>query len=187
MHGNVKVGGCEKDNVLGLKGNRCSRCKQLFKPSKLLYPISKKNYHRDNFISGQWDELSRHINEAFMITIFGYGAPKSDVSAIALLKSAWGDVNHREMEQTEIIDIRSEEDLSDTWEPFIHSHHYETHTSFYDSWIANHPRRTGEAYINQYLNAQFIENNPIPKELSFPKLRGWYSHLKQIEENHQNT
>lgn len=187
LHGNVKVGGCEKDNVLGAKGNRCSKCKQLFKPSKLLYPISEKHYQRNSFISGQWDELSRHLKEAFMITIFGYGAPKSDVSAIALLKSAWGDVNNREMEQTEIIDIRSEEDLRNTWEPFIHTHHYETHSSFYDSWIANHPRRTGEAYINQYLNAQFIENNSVPKELSFSKLWDWYSPLKQIEEKHQNT
>lgn len=187
LHGNVKVGGCEKDNVLGAKGNRCSRCQQLFKPSKLLYPISEKNYYRDSFISGQWDELSRHLKETFMITIFGYGAPKSDVSAITLLKSAWGDINQREMEQTEIIDIKSEEDLHNTWEPFIHTHHYETHSSFYDSWIANHPRRTGEAYINQYWNAQFIENNPIPKELSFPKLWDWYDQLKQVEEQHIDT
>ena len=181
LHGNVKVGGCEKDNVLGAKGNRCSRCQQLLKPSKLLYPISEKNYHRNSFISGQWDELSRHLKDAFMITIFGYGAPKSDVSAISLLKSAWGDVYDREMEQTEIIDIRTEDELSETWEQFIHSHHYDTFTSFYDSWLANHPRRTGEAYLNQFLKAQFIENNPIPKEHTFWELWEWFEKLQEIE------
>ena len=122
-----------------------------------------------------------------MITIFGYGAPQSDVSAIDLMKSAWGEVSQREMEQTEIIDIRSEDDLCSTWEPFIHTHHYETHSSFYDSWIANHPRRTGEAYINQYWNAQFIDNNPIPKEFAFPELWAWFDRLKQVEEQHENT
>lgn len=181
LHGNVKVGGCEKDNVLGAKGNRCSRCQQLFKPSKLLYPISEKNYHQDSFISGQWDELSKHLKEAFMITIFGYGAPKSDVSAISLLKSAWGNVHDREMEQTEIIDKKTEDVLSETWKQFIHSHHYDTFTSFYDSWLANHPRRTGEAYLNQFLKAQFIENNPIPKEHTFWQLWEWFEKLQEIE------
>jgi len=187
LHGNVGVGYCEKDKVAGINGNRCGKCGHKLEPTKLLYPISEKNYHKDGFISLQWKELDQHLKSAFMVSIFGYGAPQSDVSAIDLMKSAWGDVNHREMEQTEIIDIRSEEDLCKTWEPFIHTHHYETHSSFYYSWIANHPRRTGEAYINQYWNAQFIENNPIPKEFPFCELWAWYDQLKQAEEQHQNT
>ncbi len=117
-----------------------------------------------------------------MITVFGYGAPKSDVSAIDLMKAAWGDVNSRYMEQTEIVDIREEDDLRETWEPFIHTHHYEVHDNFYDSWIANHPRRTGEAYINQYIDAMFIDNNPVPKDLDFPELWDWFEKLQKVEE-----
>ncbi len=187
LHGNVGVGYCAKDKVAGIIGNRCSKCGCALEPTKLFYPISDKNYHLDGFISLQWKELSQHLQHAFMITIFGYGAPQSDVSAIDLMKSAWGDVNSREMEQTEIIDIRNEEELRNTWEPFIHTHHYETHSSFYDSWIANHPRRTGEAYINQYWNAHFIENNPIPKEFSFSKLWAWYDQLQEVEKQNENT
>lgn len=187
LHGNVGVGYCEKHKVAGINGNRCSKCGCTLTPTKLLYPIAEKNYHLNGFISSQWEELNQHLKSAFMVSIFGYGAPQSDVSAIDLMKSAWGDVNTREMEQTEIIDIRSEDDLQNTWGPFIHSHHYETHSSFYDSWIANHPRRTGEAYINQYWNAQFIDNNPIPKELAFPDLWAWYEPLKQAEDRHANT
>lgn len=187
LHGNVGVGYCEKDKVAGINGNRCSKCGCVLVPTKLLYPIAEKNYHLNGFISSQWKDLNQLLQGAFMITIFGYGAPQSDISAIDLMKSAWGDVNQREMEQTEIIDIRSEDDLCNTWEPFIHTHHYETHSSFYDSWIANHPRRTGEAYINQYWNAQFIDNNPIPKEFAFPELWAWYDRLKQVEEQHENT
>lgn len=178
LHGNVGVGYCEKDKVAGINGSRCSKCSCVLAPTKLLYPIAEKNYHLNGFISLQWKELNQHLQSAFMITIFGYGAPQSDVSAIDLMKSAWGNVNQRVMEQTEIIDIRSENDLCNTWDPFIHTHHYETHSSFYDSWIANHPRRTGEAYINQYWNAQFIDNNPIPKELAFPELWAWYDRSK---------
>lgn len=185
LHGNVGIGYCENDKVMGINGNRCSQCGLTFEATKLLYPIAEKNYHLDGFISSQWQELTLYLQSAFMISIFGYGAPQSDVSAIDLMKSAWGDVNQRSMEQTEIIDIRSEDNLCNTWKPFIHTHHYETHSSFYDSWIANHPRRTGEAYINQYWNAQFIDNNPVPQEFAFSELWAWFDQLKQVEEQHK--
>lgn len=182
LHGNVMVGCCEKCKVTGVNGNVCSKCGTLLQPTKLLYPIGEKNYHLDGFISSQWKELQYFLKEAFMITVFGYGAPVSDVSAVELMKEAWGDTEEREMEQTEIIDIRDEDDLQKTWDKFIHTHHYEVHSCFYDSWIANHPRRTGEAYINQYWEAQFIDNNPLPKDLSFPRLWEWLTPLKVVED-----
>ena len=187
LHGNVAIGWCAKDYVVGINGNRCRKCGCILEPTKLLYPISEKNYHLNGFVSSQWKELDQFLRNSFMITIFGYGAPQSDVSAIDLMKSAWGDINQRVMEQTEIIDIKSEDDLCGTWEPFIHSHHYEIHSSFYESWISKHPRRTGEAYLNQYIDASFIDNNPIPKHLAFPDLWSWYSPLKRVEEQKVST
>jgi len=186
LHGNVKIGYCHKDKVTGVIGAACSHCGQRFKPSRLLYPISNKDYHLDEFISAQWNDLEQLLKNAFMITVFGYGAPKSDVSAIDLMKAAWGDKNARSLEQTEIIDIRSEDDLRATWEPFIHTHHYEVHDNFYNSWIANHPRRTGEAYWNQYLEALFIEDNPIPRNLDLPELWDWFDKLREVEETHSS-
>ena len=116
-----------------------------------------------------------------MVTIFGYGAPVSDAGAVALLKKAWGDTSSRSMEEVEIIDVRDEDDLIKTWSPFIHSHHYRVENSFYDSWIANHPRRTGEAYINQFIEAMFIDNNKIPKDANFQDLWDWYEPLQDVE------
>jgi hypothetical protein len=181
LHGNVMIGYCHTDNVTGVIGAACSKCVHNFTPSKLLYPIGKKNYHLDPFISAQWSELHIHLQNAFMITVFGYGAPKSDLSAISLMKTAWGDVSDRRMEQTEIVDIRELDDLRTTWEPFILSHHYEVHDNFYDSWIANHPRRTGEAYLNQYIDAKFIDDNPVPKYLDFHELWDWFEPLNRVE------
>jgi hypothetical protein len=184
LHGNVMIGYCHTDKVTGVIGTACSSCGKRFVPSKLLYPISEKNYHLDGFISEQWSDLRQLMERAFMITIFGYGAPKSDVNAISLMKAAWGDVKERSLEQTEIIDIKSENELQATWKPFIHTHHYEIHDNFYDSWIAKHPRRTGEAYHNQYLNALFINDNPIPQNLGFPDLWDWYDELRIAEDRH---
>jgi len=85
------------------------------------------------------------------------------------------------MEQFEIIDVRSEDELVESWAPFIHTHHYEVHSSAYDSWLFNHPRRTGEAYLNQYLNAMFIEANPLPRHASFDELWTWFKPLLDRE------
>lgn len=186
LHGNVEAGYCEKDRIAGINGNICSRCGEALKPTKLLYPIDKKDYHVDRFIGLQWKELQYNLRNAFMITIFGYSAPKSDVSAIELMKLAWGEIESREMEQTEIIDIKSEDTLYNTWKPFMYTHHYDVHRSFYESWIANHPRRTGEAYINQYFYTKFINNNPIPKDLSFSELWKWLEPLQDVEKQREN-
>lgn len=181
LHGNVAVAYCPNGHIMGNIGGICSQCGASLIPTKLLYPVSQKNYEDDEFISRQWITVADVFKRACMVTIFGYGAPTSDASAIKLLKRAWGDVNERALEEVEIIDIRSEDDLCNAWSPFIHTHHYGVEKSFYDSWIANHPRRTGEAYCNQFLAAQFIENNPLPAKANWPELWDWFSRLQAVE------
>jgi hypothetical protein len=181
LHGNVLEAYCEKDRVHGVRGARCSRCGQPFVPGKLLYPIAEKNYDTDPAIQSSWLAVKWAFENAFMVTFFGYGAPQSDRGAVDLLHEAWGGWQKRDMEQIEMIDIRQEDELLRTWRPFVHTHHYEVHTDFYESWIANHPRRTGEAYWSQYLDARFIENNPVPRTGSFGELWAWFEPLVAAE------
>jgi hypothetical protein len=48
--------------------------------------------------------------------------------------------------------------------------------------MANHPRRTGEAYLSQYLDAQFIDNNPVPQDIgSLAELVRWFHPLLDAE------
>jgi len=119
-----------------------------------------------------------------MFTIFGYSAPKTDVEAIGLLKKAWGTVEAQALEQTEIIGRPGcdHNTLRNTWDPFIHTHHYEVLESFFDSWMANHPRRTGEAFISQYFDVQFIDNNTVPRDAdSLAQLVHWFEPLLSAE------
>jgi hypothetical protein len=186
LHGNVEVGYCQNGHMMGNNGDLCHKCIQPLIPTSLLYPVAEKNYHLDEFISRQWETLEDLLKHTFMVTVFGYGAPVSDTRAVELLKNAWGSTDSRNMEEFEIIDVRDEIDLATTWSPFIHSHHYRIENSFYNSWIANHPRRTGEAYLNQFMKAMFIENNPLPKDADFEELWNWYDKL-QFVENAQKT
>ncbi len=184
LHGNVEVGYCKEGHMMGNNGGYCHHCGEKLTQTPLLYPVGEKNYHLDEFISRQWAAMADLLKHTFMVSIFGYGAPTSDASAIALLKEAWGSVDSRNLEEFEIIDVRDEDDLRDTWSPFIHSHHYHVENTFYNSWIANHPRRTGEAYLNQFIDAQFIDNNPLPQSANFEELWAWYDRLQEVENAH---
>jgi len=121
------------------------------------------------------------LQEAFMLTVFGYGAPASDVEAVGLMRDAWGGPETRNLEETEIIDIREEDDLRQAWSGFIHSHHYRTSTDFYDSWIANHPRRSCEAMWDQAIEADFVDDNPLPADADWRELREWFQSLYEEE------
>jgi len=157
------------------------RCGERFAPSKLLYPIAQKDYETDPAIRSNWRALKGALEEAIMWTIFGYSAPQSDRGAVDLLHEAWGGWEKRHLEQVEMIDIKPEDELRETWSRFVHTHHYQVHADFYDSSIANHPRRTGEAYWSQYMDAQFIESNPLPRTADFADLWSWFEPLIAAE------
>lgn len=181
LHGNVRVAVCHEDRIIGRAQSACSRCGKELTPTKLLYPIGEKNYDRDPFIAEQWSILRQAINQAYALTIFGYGAPKTDLSAIELMKSAWGDIENRSMEQVEIIDIKEREELAETWSPFIHTHHYDTHKSFFDSHLAQVPRRSTEVYYDMFFMAKWIDSHPYSKNLSFDELKAFVRNLTQYE------
>lgn len=184
LHGNVMVGFCRKDKNSGLIGRTCSHCGEPFEPSQLLFPVEKKNYQDGSLIEREWEAVREYLKHTFMLTVFGYSAPKTDVEAITLLKEGWGEIADRNMEQTEIIGRPGSEEqgLRKKWGPFIHTHHYEVHTEFYDSWLGNHSRRSGEAYWNQYWEAKFIDNNPIPSDCkTLDELASWFEPLFDVE------
>jgi hypothetical protein len=184
LHGNVAVGYCLAHRKKGMFGDRCSVCGTFYTPSRLLYPIKKKGYNADPFISVEWKGLRSELQRAFMLTIFGYAAPKSDVEAVELMNSAWGNASSREFEQIELIDVKNEEELRDNWAMFIHTHHYDIYCDFYDSWIARHPRRSCEAAWQQFFEAKFISSNDVPQTTTLAELWSWFQPLLSAESEH---
>lgn len=186
LHGNVRIGYCVNDTNSGLLGRPCSMCGEPFEPSTLLFPVERKNYQDGHLSQREWEVMHEYLGNCFMFTVFGYSAPDTDVEAVELMTEAWGQVEQRRLEQTEVINRPGADHkaLRETWDPFIHTHHYEIHESFYDSWIANHPRRTGEAYRNQFLDAKFIHNNAVPRDFDdLESLVAWFRALFDAEQN----
>lgn len=163
LHGNVAVGFCEEDNIMGNVGMMCN-CGKPLSAMKLLFPIKKKDYSSDTAIRKSWKTLSNALEQAYMVTIFGYSAPKSDIEAVAMMKKAWGSIDERNLEEIELIDIRDEYEVIDSWSEFIHTHHYSYHTSFFDSTLARCPRRTCEATFDRLMNSIWLDGGKGFKE-----------------------
>ena len=188
LHGTVALGFSKEDKRSGPAGWYSKATKNYFKPTRLLYPVHQKNYNQDEFISMEWKRLKWWLNSKATkrVTIFGYGAPKSDFEAVKILNDAWGTKDERNMEQFEIIDIRDEETVRNSWDSFIHSHHYDYATSYFESSLAHNPRRTSESYFQHILpntiSEAFSESNPIPKDLkTMSELWEWHKPLVQAE------
>jgi hypothetical protein len=183
LHGNTAVGYCmeHKPVRVGNRGDPCPQCRKTFQDSRLLYPVSQKNYNADPFINKSWEMLRVALKNAYVLTIFGYGAPVSDVEAVSLMKDAWGMQEERQFEQVEIIDVRPDEELRAKWDPFILTHHYLTCDSFYDSLTANHPRRTCDSLWRQLMDVEPIDANPLPRAAGWGDLRKWYEPLFEGE------
>jgi hypothetical protein len=184
LHGNVATGYCIRHErpSIGDRGNNCKQCGERLVDSRLLYPVAQKNYDSDPLIVLAWKSVQSALEDCFLLTVFGYGAPATDVEAVKLMKEGWGDVDVRPMEEAEIIDIRSEDDLRNTWDPFIHTHHYQTHTSFYDSTLSLLPRRSVEMMFRQLVDAEIIEHFPLPKNADWGELREWARPFVEQEE-----
>lgn len=142
LHGNVAIGYCEDCLNYGSINGKCSKCGKTFSPMQLLFPIKNKNYTENKIISAFWQETQNYIKEATMITVFGYGAPSTDTEAIKLFKDAWGDLDNRQLEEFQFINIEDEESCLNKWKQFVHSHHYRYSKDFFDSYIAMFPRRS---------------------------------------------
>jgi hypothetical protein len=182
LHGNVAIGVDLESKTVGVKGGYSSKSGQPLQSVKLLYPIENKNYSDDTLISEQWSILTQYLKNPARVTIFGYSAPTSDTEAVGLMKNAWGNTEtNQQFTQFEIIDTKTECELLYTWKDFIHTHHYEVTNDFFNSSIVRFPRRSGEVYFANYIQAMYYEENSPPRFQTLEDMWKWYQILVDNE------
>lgn len=153
----------------------------------LLYPIKNKDYNKESCITLQWEKLKYYLTKAYRFTIFGYGAPKSDVEAVSLLKDGWGDNEKRNYEQVDIIDIRDPNELRLSWSDFIFSHHFSIVNNFFDSDISKFPRRTCETLFDTKMDLAIEKEGTGFKEgMTFHDIENFLTPLLNNENDPQS-
>ncbi len=182
LHGNVRLTYCPEHPTYGAHGMYCPTCDKELIPSRLLYPVAMKDYVHDPFIKTEWEVLRRGLRQARTLTIFGYGAPTTDKEAVDIMESAW-DKNNRFAERTEIIDKKEKEVLWKQWERFIVRTYLDCTKDFYQSRLANYPRRTCEALLEQTRYGLWVEDNPLPLNAGFDELVSWAKPFVEAEDS----
>lgn len=189
LHGTVSLGYSEVEKRAGPAGWRSKKTLEYYEPTKLLYPVTQKKYNEDPFIKSQWDMLEDFLSDKVVkrLTIFGYGAPTSDIEAVKIMNKAWGTGKQRSDEQFEIIDIRPEKKVMSQWKNFIYHGHTDYTNDYFGSSLAWNPRRSFESYHqhNFFLTEDeaFSESNPVPNNLrTLQELWDWHKPLIEAEE-----
>lgn len=154
LHGNVAVGLCEDcKRYSPLANNTCSECAKPLQMPPLLYPIKHKNYNKNIFIKDQWIAFDDYCKRAGLLTIFGYGAPKSDLEARTRILNAYSS-NDKRLDSIEIIDLQFEKDeFKKSWNDFADTTDgcINFYKEFWNSFLAEYPRRTAKGYVERNL------------------------------------
>jgi hypothetical protein len=184
LHGNVAVGVCYNCNTMGWRFNGCTSCNKDFSSSKLLYPVAKKNYTDDSFIKSEWDHLRLYMQKAYMVTVFGYSAPKTDAEARQLLLDEWVNNPVRDLAEIEVLDIMATSNrsaLESNWKEFFVRNHYCLFDTFFKSQLSSSPRRSCDAFAMATLQQQPWKTNKFPDDLSLKQLQDWVKPLIEEE------
>jgi hypothetical protein len=142
--------------------------------------VAKKDYSSDPSIKKAWEVIRVALQDALAVTIFGYSAPASDRDAVSIMQEAWGSPEKRQFESFEIIDVKPREEVRANWVGFVYSDHYRTYTNFRDSILVRHPRRSGEAFLNQYTDDKFLEGNSVIEAKTLDELHDWFRPLTSM-------
>jgi hypothetical protein len=189
LHGNVAIGECKECYTVGflVHSKDCYKCKKPYDRVKLLYPVKNKDYHTDGFIDDQWKQLQAVINRAYMMTIFGYSAPETDVEAKALMQKAWEVNSMQDLAWIDIVDIKGKRELSKTWAQFT-SCFYSNSKKINNAYLFYHPRRSCEALYMATLQQDPWPDNPYPKRKfrTLEDLHKWVTPLIYQEERDES-
>lgn len=177
LHGNVRIGSCIKHQKWGRKHDACPVCNNNFSAVPLLYPIDQKNYSENEYIDEAWKNAKYFFSNAFTITIFGYGAPSSDIDAVELLRSAWFEGGLRQLEHIEIIDIADANAIYERWHSFTPTNHYQIRTAINESRVYQCPRRSCESLYYSMSQGIPCEAFPMPITDNLTELQSYISNI----------
>jgi hypothetical protein len=182
LHGNVACGVCHAHRSVGFFDQTCPKCGSPFDRCHLLYPVKHKDYEQDPFIAGEWIRFRHFLKYAYIVTIFGYSAPRTDAAARSLMFEAWRDNPSQELGQVEIVDVGHKRQLNRSWSEFFVRHHYGMTKTINRSFLGCFPRRSCESLYERTLMCNASRDPMIfPRVRKLDSLQDWFRPLIEEE------
>jgi len=187
LHGNVFMGICNEHRTKGFINGICSKCGKKFDKVDLLYPIRNKDYSSSEILKEEWGRLKSALKEAYLITIFGYSAPKTDIDAREIIIQAWEENKIKDFAEIEIIDKKRKCELEKNWSDlFVRRQHYGFPVDFNESILSHYPRRTCEALASASLQQDPWGELKKFSGNSLAEYQNWILKLIESEDLHEN-
>lgn len=173
-HGNSGVGLCYDCKIKGYANCFCPKCFKELKQMPLLYPIGKKDYNSKPIIVNEWNRAKDVLSKAAGITVYGYGAPVTDVEAVELMKLASSISQMKDIVPFTIINLaENEEEQRKKWAEFYDKDMVLYCNSFEETLLWKNPRVSLETLFDAILQQQ-----PRSEEKPFKK----FSTLTELQE-----
>lgn len=172
LHGCVSQGVCRQCSELGTLPDRCPQCGRPLETTPVLLPVAEKNYEEHDVIRDAWERTRAAMSDALVVTVFGYGAPRTDRAAVKLLRAAAmsADYELREQRQLEIVDTAPVDVIQERWSRFFTRSHYTIVPALQNTLLGRFPRRACEGLIAA---TAFLDPWPdMPPIRDFDGLRG---------------
>ncbi|MFQ5443890.1 MAG: hypothetical protein ACE5EK_04650 [Nitrospinales bacterium] len=134
------------------------------------------------FINNEWQELQTHLKEAYLVTVWGYSAPITDVEAKQLMLDVWKKNTTKVFSAFHIIDIKDEEEVKANWQDFT-AWSFSVGKSIWDEQLFHFPRRSCDAFAMATLQQSPWSENPYPKFTTLGDLQKWIKPLIGEEKN----
>lgn len=151
-HGNVEVGVCYECKTKGYYNCLCPKCYKPLQEMPLLFPIHKKDYNNELIIKNEWQEAKKHLSRAMGISIFGYGAPETDIEAYDILKSAFQESRAIDIAPFTIINLLVEKNTQlKKWTEIFNGRMCLFKEHFHESILWKNPRLSLEAVFDAIL------------------------------------
>jgi hypothetical protein len=184
LHGCVNFATCTKHDILGVPSETCLECHHELVRGHLFYPEENKDYTKDALIYRDWDKVTKQLQEAFHLTIFGYSGPATDYNARKLLLDSWNQTPVQKMCHAEIIDIKDHTEIRNYWADYFPYDHHMVCSNFWESSMAKWPRRTAEWKESASRYGIPSESLDLIKTDSLVELQEWFSKLAETEDTH---
>lgn len=173
-HGNSGVGLCYDCKIKGYADCLCPNCFKELEQMPLLYPIGQKDYNSKPIIVNEWNRAKNVLSKAAGLTIYGYGAPVTDVEAVDLMKVAYEKSQMKDIAPLTIINLPdSEKEQREKWMEFYDRDMVLYCNNFEESLLWKNPRVSLETLFDAILQQQ-----PRNIEKSFKK----FSTVKELQE-----
>lgn len=173
-HGNAGIGLCYACKIKGYANCLCSKCFKEFEQMPLLYPIGKKDYNGKPIIVNEWNLAKSVLSRAAGITVYGYGAPVTDIEAVELMKSASHLSQMKDIAPFTIINLaKNEDEQRKKWSDFYDVKMFLYCNKFEETMLWRNPRVSLETLFDAIL-----QQHPRSEDKSFRK----FSTLTELQE-----